>query len=71
MSHLFAAVLLFFSPGCPHEEPNCLTPTEYVEVWGMSDGLKLARRNRGTHPATLWVAANQRHGDRLAIPHTE
>lgn len=32
MSHLFAAVLLFFSPGCPHEEPSCITPTEYVEV---------------------------------------
>jgi hypothetical protein len=32
MSHLFAAVLLFSSPGCPHEEPTCLTPTEYVEV---------------------------------------
>lgn len=32
MSYLFAAVLLFTSPGCPHEEPTCLTPTEYVEV---------------------------------------
>jgi len=32
MSHLFAAVLLLSSPGCPHEEPTCLTPTEYVEV---------------------------------------
>ena len=32
MSHLFAAVLLFFSSGCPHEEPSCITPTEYVEV---------------------------------------
>ena len=32
MSHLFAAVLLFFSPGCPHKEPSCITPTEYVEV---------------------------------------
>ena len=32
MSHLFAAVLLFSSPGCPHEEPSCITPTEYVEV---------------------------------------
>jgi hypothetical protein len=32
MSYLFAAVLLFSSPGCPHEEPTCLTPTEYVEV---------------------------------------
>jgi hypothetical protein len=29
---LFAGVLLFSSPGCPHEEPNCLTPTEYVDV---------------------------------------
>jgi hypothetical protein len=32
MSQLFAAVLLLSSPGCPHEEPDCLTPTEYVEV---------------------------------------
>ena len=32
MNHLFAAVLLFSSPGCPHEEPSCITPTEYVEV---------------------------------------
>jgi hypothetical protein len=32
MSHLFAAVLLLSSPGCPHDEPTCLTPTEYVEV---------------------------------------
>jgi hypothetical protein len=32
MSHLFAAVLLFSSPGCPHQEPGCITPTEYVEV---------------------------------------
>jgi hypothetical protein len=32
MSHLFAAVLLLASPGCPHEETTCLTPTEYVEV---------------------------------------
>jgi hypothetical protein len=32
MSHLFAAVLLFSSPGCPHKEPSCITPTEYVEV---------------------------------------
>jgi hypothetical protein len=32
MSYLFAAVLLLSSPGCPHEEPTCLTPTEYVEV---------------------------------------
>ena len=32
MSHLFAAILLFSSPGCPHEEPTCITPTEYVEV---------------------------------------
>jgi hypothetical protein len=30
MSQLFAAVLLLSSPGCPHEEPNCLTETEYV-----------------------------------------
>ena len=32
MSYLFAAVLLLSSPGCPHEESTCLTPTEYVEV---------------------------------------
>jgi hypothetical protein len=32
MSHLFAAILLFSSPGCPHEEPTCITPTEYVKV---------------------------------------
>ena len=32
MSQLFAAILLFSSPGCPHEEPTCITPTEYVEV---------------------------------------
>jgi hypothetical protein len=32
MSYLFAAVILLSSPGCPHEEPTCLTPTEYVEV---------------------------------------
>ncbi len=32
MSHLFAAVLLFSSPGCPHEELSCITPTEYIEV---------------------------------------
>jgi predicted metal-binding protein len=32
MSYLFAAVMLLSSPGCPHEEPTCLTPTEYVEV---------------------------------------
>jgi hypothetical protein len=32
MSYLFSAVLLLASPGCPHEEPTCLTPTEYVEV---------------------------------------
>jgi hypothetical protein len=32
MSHLFAAILLFSSPGCPHEEPSCITPTEYVEI---------------------------------------
>jgi hypothetical protein len=32
MGHLFAAVLLLSSPGCPHEESTCLTPTEYVEV---------------------------------------
>lgn len=37
MSYLFAAVLLFSSPGCPHEEPTCLTPTEYVEVNLRSD----------------------------------
>ena len=32
MSHLFAAILPFSSPGRPHEEPTCITPTEYVEV---------------------------------------
>ena len=32
MSHLFAAILLFSSPGCPHEESGCITPTEYVEI---------------------------------------
>jgi hypothetical protein len=32
MSHLFAAILLFSSPGCPHEEGGCITPTEYVEI---------------------------------------
>jgi hypothetical protein len=69
MSQLFAAVLLFFSPGCPHEEPNCLTPTEYVEVWGMSDGLKLDPAKSRYAPSHAWVAANHRDGDRLAIPH--
>ena len=32
MSHLFAAILLLSSPGCPHEEPSCITPTEYIDV---------------------------------------
>jgi hypothetical protein len=32
MSHLFAAILLFSSPDCPHEEPSSITQTEYVEV---------------------------------------
>jgi hypothetical protein len=32
MSHLFAAILLFPSPACPHEEASCITPTEYVEI---------------------------------------
>ena len=32
MSYLFAAVLLFSTPGCPHEEPTCITQTKYVEV---------------------------------------
>jgi hypothetical protein len=32
MSHLFAAILLFSSPGCPHDEPSCITLTEYVEI---------------------------------------
>jgi hypothetical protein len=32
MNHMFAAVLLFSVPGCPHEGSLCLTPTEYVEV---------------------------------------
>jgi hypothetical protein len=32
MGHLFAAVILLSSPGCPREEPTCLTPTEYVEA---------------------------------------
>ena len=32
MTHVFAAILLFSTPTCPHEEPTCLTPTEYVEV---------------------------------------
>ena len=32
MGHLFAAILLFSLPGCPHEESSCITPTEYVEV---------------------------------------
>jgi hypothetical protein len=32
MSYLFAAVMLLSSPGCPHDEPTCLTPTEYVEI---------------------------------------
>jgi hypothetical protein len=32
MSHLFAAILLFSSPGCPHEEATCITPTEYVQI---------------------------------------
>jgi hypothetical protein len=40
MSYLFAAVLLFSSPGCPHEEPTCITPTEYVEV-----NLRSAQKN--------------------------
>jgi hypothetical protein len=35
MNHLFAAVLLLSSPGCPHEEPSCITPTEYVEVMSL------------------------------------
>ena len=32
MSHLFAAILLFSSPNCPHEEPSCITASEYVEI---------------------------------------
>ena len=32
MSNLFAAILLFSSPGCPHEERYCITPTTYVEI---------------------------------------
>jgi len=32
VTHLFAAILLFSSPGCPHEEPTCITPTEYIEI---------------------------------------
>src|SRR5262245_53977758 len=32
MSNLFAAILLFSSPGCPREEPYCITPTTYVEI---------------------------------------
>ena len=32
MSHLFAAILLFSSPDCPHEEASCITATEYVEI---------------------------------------
>ena len=39
MSHLFAAVLLLSSPGCPHEEPVCLTPTEYIEAKSPASGL--------------------------------
>lgn len=29
---VFAAVLLFSTSHCPHDEPACLTPTELVEV---------------------------------------
>jgi hypothetical protein len=29
---IFAAVILLATPHCSHEEPSCLTPTEYVEV---------------------------------------
>ena len=38
MSHLLAAILLFSSPGCPHEEPTCITPTEYVKINFSSTG---------------------------------
>jgi hypothetical protein len=46
MSHLFAAVLLLSSPGCPHEEPVCLTPTEYVEAKSPASGLLRQTFNR-------------------------
>lgn len=53
MSHLFAAILLFSSPGCPHEEPTCITPTEYVKVDFSSTG----RVPPGQTPAsTPWSA---------------
>jgi hypothetical protein len=39
MGPLFAAVLLLSSPGCPHEEPSCLTSTEYVEAKSLANGL--------------------------------
>lgn len=32
MNHLFTALLLLTAPGCPHEDPNCITPTQLVEI---------------------------------------
>ena len=62
MSRLFAAILLFSSPDCPHEESSCITPTEYVEVSAVSDPV--------VHAAILPVSrraisgkANVRFGD--------
>ena len=58
MSHLFAAILLFSSPGCPHEEPTCITPTEYVEVnlstriLPYADRPRSSRRPPQSHPLT-------------------
>jgi len=46
MSHLFAAILLFSSPGCPHEEPTCITPTEYVKINFSSTGYFLTLVSR-------------------------
>ena len=48
MAHLFAAVLLFYSPGCPHKEPSCITPTEYVEVNLSPQPLTVAGQHLGT-----------------------
>jgi hypothetical protein len=53
MSHLFAAVLLLSSPGCPHEETTCLTPTEYVEVH-LSTRIPGDVPQRGPAPDLTW-----------------
>ena len=56
MNNFFAAILLFSSPGCPHDEPLCITPTEYVEV-----DLSIAQRHP-LRPSGLPILFSNRHG---------